>query len=441
MPQIDGALSGRASFGYARVESMVPVLLQVGPVALYSFGAMLALGFLAGGAVLGNQLEARGLDRGHASSIVWWAAIGGIVGSRILSVANDWGQFLTAPVDFIFSGAGFVWYGGLIGGTLSVSIYVWVRKLPWLAVGDCVMVGLVLGQAIGRVGCQLSGDGDWGHVSDLPWAMAYTRAIFGWNYAPGVLVQPAPVYESLMYSGIFVLLLQLSRDSARADGTMFFTYLLLTGVARFLVEFIRIEPRLWLDLTEAQWIGIGSMAAGAIGLVWVRRPAALAPTAVVLLATCLVACTGPKTAPDFVAQDLKGQAVRLSQHRGKVVFLNLWTTWCPPCREEMPAMKRLAKKLAGEGFVMIAVSEDDEAGKVQAFVDEMNIDFPVLIDSTGSVGRQYGITGYPETFIIDRAGKQVARYIGPRDWSDPQVEKDIRTLIDEGRWVRGPDGN
>ena len=133
--------------------------------------------------------------------------------------------------------------------------------------------------------------------------------------------------------------------------------------------------------------------------------------------------------------------MRLTQHRGKVVFLNLWTTWCPPCREEMPAMQRLAKRLDGQGFVMIAVSEDDDASKVQAFVDEMKIEFPVLIDPTGSVGRAYGITGYPETFIIDRKGKQVARYIGPRDWTDPQIEKDLRTLIDEGRWVRGPDGN
>lgn len=104
-------------------------------------------------------------------------------------------------------------------------------------------------------------------------------------------------------------------------------------------------------------------------------------------------------------------------------------------------MQRLAKKLEGEGFVMLAVSEDDEASKVRAFVEEMNIDFPVLIDSTGSVGRTYGITGYPETFIIDREGRQVARFIGPRNWSDPQIETDIRTLIDEGRWVRGPDGN
>jgi len=420
---------------------MVPVLLQFGPIALYSFGAMLALAFLAGGAIVGNQLEVRGLDRRHASSIVWWAAIGGIVGSRVLSLANDWAQFLESPLTFVVSGAGFVWYGGLIGGFLSVSLYIWTRALPYFAVADCVAVGLVLGQAIGRVGCQLAGDGDWGHVSALPWAIAYTRAIFDWEYPAGVLVQPAPVYESLMYSLIFLFLFERSRDPARQpEGTLLFAYLGLTGLARFLVEFVRIEPRLWLDLTEAQWIGLASMAAGLIGILWLRRRSAWV-SVLASLALVTLGCTGPKTAPAFVAQDLDGQAVTLAQHRGKVVFLNLWTTWCPPCRREMPAMQRLAEKLEGEGFVMLAVSEDDSVDDVRAFVEEMGIGFPVLIDSTGTVGRAYGITGYPETFIIDREGKQMARFIGPRDWTDPQVERDLRTLIDEGRWVRGPDGN
>jgi peroxiredoxin len=311
-------------------------------------------------------------------------------------------------------------------------------------VADCVSVGLVLGQAIGRVGCQLSGDGDWGQISELPWSMAYTRAIFGWDYAPGVLVHPAPVYESLAYAATFLFLLHLSRDAARQpDGTVFFAYMVLTGIARFLVEFIRIEPRLWLDLTEAQWIALACVAIGGAGLLWQRRPTATATATAALALSVGIAggCTGPKAAPDFVAQDLSGQAVRLSQHRGKVVFLNLWTTWCPPCREEMPAMQRLSEKLQGEGFVMLAVSEDDAMDKVKAFVEEMKVGFPVLIDSTGSVGRLYGITGYPETFIIDREGRQVARFIGPRDWSDPKIEQDLRTLIDEGRWVRGPDGN
>src|SRR5690606_30840318 len=112
-------------------SSMVPVLVQIGPLALYSFGAMLALAFLAAGYVLGNLLEARGLDRGHASSIVWWAAIGGLVGSRVLAIINDWSGFVAAPLSSLLTGAGFVWYGGLVGGFVSVSAYIRMRGLPW----------------------------------------------------------------------------------------------------------------------------------------------------------------------------------------------------------------------------------------------------------------------------------------------------------------------
>ncbi|MBM4267323.1 MAG: redoxin domain-containing protein [Deltaproteobacteria bacterium] len=421
---------------------MHPVLVQLGPIALYSFGAMLALGFLAAGVLVARGLEARGLDRGHASSIVWWAAVGGIVGSRVLSLANDWSAFLASPMSYLVTGAGFVWYGGLVGGTVGVTLYVLLRGLPWLAVADSIAVGLVLGQAIGRVGCQLAGDGDWGTESSLPWAMAYTKAIFGWPYPPGTLVHPAPVYESLLYSGIFLVLLQLSREPARhPDGTLLSLYLILTGIARFFVEAVRIEPRLWLGLTEAQWFGIASVAIGLGLFAWARRGAGLAAAAVIVWAVTLTGCTDAKQAPDFVAQTLTGQAVNLSAQRGKVVFLNLWTTWCPPCREEMPAMQALSKKFSDEDFVILAVSEDDGVPAVKKFVDEMRLDFPVLIDSTGAVGRRYGITGYPETFLIDREGKQVARFIGPRDWRDPAFERDLRTLIDEGRWVRGPDGN
>ena len=104
-------------------------------------------------------------------------------------------------------------------------------------------------------------------------------------------------------------------------------------------------------------------------------------------------------------------------------------------------MEALAEKLGAQDFVMLAVSEDDGSEPVRRFVDEMKITFPVLVDSTGEIGRRYGITGYPETFIIDREGRQLARFIGPRDWRDPAIERDLKTLIDTGKWVRGPDGN
>lgn len=105
-------------------------------------------------------------------------------------------------------------------------------------------------------------------------------------------------------------------------------------------------------------------------------------------------------------------------------------------------MEALSKKFAAEDFVMLAISEDDGgAPVVKKFVEEMKLTFPVLVSPTGEIGRAYGVFGYPETFIIDREGRQVARYIGPRDWKDPSFEQDLRTLITEGRWPKGPDGN
>ncbi len=426
---------------------MVPVLVELGPIKLYTFGAMLALAFLGAGAVMEQGLERRGLDRSHVTPIVTWAAIGGILGSRILALLNDWQAFLSAPLDRLVTGAGFVWYGGLVGGFLAVTAYVLRSGLPWPLVVDAIAPGLALGQAIGRVGCQLSGDGDWGHESTLPWAMPYPNAIFGWPHPAGYRVHPAPVYESLLYSGIFLWLLSLSRreeDERIAPGTVLCWYLVLSGIARFLVEAVRIEPRLWLGITEAQWFGVASVVAGFAGMAWARRHRdRIAGLAMVLVcATALGSgCTSSPTAPDFVAQDLAGQAVRLSSQRGKVVFLNLWATWCPPCRSEMPAMAALAKQMGAQDFVVLAVSEDDSPEQVKRFVDEMKLDFPVLVDPTGEVGRRYGITGYPETFIIDRDGRQLARFIGPREWTDPAIVRDLKTLIDTGKWVRGPDGN
>ena len=426
-------------------RSMIPVLFQLGPLALYSFGAMLALAFLVAGYVTGNGLEARGLDRAHASSIVWWGAIGGIVGSRILAIVNDWSQFVASPLSSVLTGSGFVWYGGLVGGFLSVSAYIRYAGLPWLLVVDAIAPALAIGQAIGRIGCQLAGDGDWGTPSTLPWAMAYPRAISGWTEPAGVRVHPAPVYESLLYSGAFVILYRLARQPNRlADGSVLCVYLILSGIARFLVEAVRIEPRYALGLSEAQWFGIASVIAGTLGLFWAKsRRAALAPLVAIALLLFAGGCnSGGKGAPDFVAQDLQGQAVRLSAQRGKVVFLNFWATWCPPCRMEMPSMQALSKKFAAEDFVMLAISEDDGgAPVVKKFVQENGLTFPILVSPTGEIGRSYGVYGYPETFLIDREGNLVARFIGPRDWRDPRFEQDLRTLIKEGRWVRGPDGN
>jgi peroxiredoxin len=128
--------------------------------------------------------------------------------------------------------------------------------------------------------------------------------------------------------------------------------------------------------------------------------------------------------------DLEGQAVRLSAYRGQVVLVNLWATWCPPCREEMPSMEKLHQRLREKGFVLLAVSEDEGgAGVVRPFVEQMRLTFRVLLDPGGDVGRKYGVWGYPESFLVDREGRIVERVIGPRDWGAPAEIARIEALL------------
>lgn len=146
-----------------------------------------------------------------------------------------------------------------------------------------------------------------------------------------------------------------------------------------------------------------------------------------------LASRGPKVAPDFAVADLAGRTVRLSGLRGRVVLLNLWTTWCPPCREEMPSMERLYTRFRDRDFELLAVSQDEDGKRVvEPFVREMRLSFPVLIDPEHQVGDRYGVWGYPETFVIDRNGYVVERVIGPRDWSSPQSIAQLEALIAAG---------
>jgi phosphatidylglycerol:prolipoprotein diacylglycerol transferase len=250
-----------------------PVIFSFGPITVYSFGVMLALAFLAAGNVLGRELARKGMDPEFASSMVLWAAIGGLAGSRLLSIADDWEGFLAHPLAFIFTGAGFVFYGGLIGGFLTVTLFIRSRHLSWLRVSDSIAPGLAIGQAIGRIGCQLAGDGDWGTPTTLPWGMRFPNAIIGWeswvraNGLPlDVRVHPAPIYETLGYGAVFFVLWSMRR-SRQPDGMILWWYLLLSGTVRFLVEFVRINPTLAFGLSEAQWISLALIAIATV-LIW-----------------------------------------------------------------------------------------------------------------------------------------------------------------------------
>ena len=133
---------------------------------------------------------------------------------------------------------------------------------------------------------------------------------------------------------------------------------------------------------------------------------------------------GPATgyaAVDFTLPDLGGTPVKLSDLRGKIVFLNLWATWCPPCRAEMPSMQALYEHFKGRDFAMVAVAEDTNAEDVAAFVKELGLTFPVVLDTDNRLPARFGVTGFPETFVIDRDGQVIKHVIGPEEWMDPKV--------------------
>lgn len=140
---------------------------------------------------------------------------------------------------------------------------------------------------------------------------------------------------------------------------------------------------------------------------------------------------GPKAA-DFKLETLDGGTVSLDQFAGKVVFLNIWATWCGPCREEMPSMETLYNELKGnKDFVILAISQDVKGrSAVAPYVEKNGYHFTVLLDPENKVGSSYDVSGVPETFIIDRKGRIVAHHMGAFDWSRPDVKDALQQLLD-----------
>ena len=255
---------------------MYPVLFQFGPFTIYSLGVLWALGALCAGWVARLELKRYRFDPELASSMVFAAAVGGLIGARLLLILEEWHDFLRSPWSFIFSGSGFSWYGGLIGGTIAVTWWVRRHRILWLKAADISAPALALGYGVGRIGCFLAGDATWGKVADVPWAMAFPNAIAGWvdpltgvPYLPAVKVHPTQIYESIQSLIVFGILWPL-RKRGYPNGTIFWLYLILAGSMRFLVEFLRANPVVGLGMTEYQWISIALMALGLLGLLRLR---------------------------------------------------------------------------------------------------------------------------------------------------------------------------
>lgn len=137
----------------------------------------------------------------------------------------------------------------------------------------------------------------------------------------------------------------------------------------------------------------------------------------------------PFIAPDFVLMGEDSKTYRLSDYRGKVVVLNFWATWCPPCRDEMPSLERAYQKIKGEDIVILAVNVGEDGDTVFAFTGQYPVSFPLPLDRDGSVIAKYPVIGLPTTFIIDPRGNVTHRAIGGREWDDDRLLGQLRKLL------------
>ena len=143
----------------------------------------------------------------------------------------------------------------------------------------------------------------------------------------------------------------------------------------------------------------------------------------------LIKPSRPKVAEDFALPTPDGASFRLAEQRGKVVLVNFWATWCPPCLEEMPAMERLWRRHKDAGFVLVAISLDADPKKVPPFVGARKFSFPVALDPKMAVAEKYGVRALPSSFVIDRQGMMAGVALGPRSWDDSAAHGLVQAML------------
>jgi phosphatidylglycerol:prolipoprotein diacylglycerol transferase len=259
---------------------MYPTLFRIGHFSLSTYGVIVAFAAFAAAWVAARSFRERGLDGDHAWSLLVYALVGGFIGAKLYYV------ILHGDPGTLLSRGGFVWYGGLIGGALSVAYAIYRKRLPFWTAADAIAPSIALGHGIGHIACFFSGD-SYGLPSNLPWAVAFPygappstagalRREFGVALPDGIpddvliRVHPTMLYSALALFLIFALLWRLRRRREPA-GWLFGLYLLLSGLERFLVELVRAkDDRLLWGFTTAQAIAIASVVGGALLLLALR---------------------------------------------------------------------------------------------------------------------------------------------------------------------------
>src|SRR5262245_45127136 len=257
---------------------MHPILFRPFGFPISTFGVMMAVGFLVSAWIVAKRLREYGVDPEASSTILIYAMIGGVVGSKLYFAVDEWLRTGTPFLPLLLSRAGITWYGGLIGGTLLVVLATRLHGLPTRVIASSVAASAPFGQACGRIGCFLVGDDD-GRETDLPWGVAFPEG------APPT-IDPATgrvfaVHPTQLYEVAWLLLLGAFLWRRRHSSTFLFgEYLIGAGIGRFVIEFWRVNPRVALGLTEAQWIALAMIAFGGLGCLHFRgRPEPLAADA------------------------------------------------------------------------------------------------------------------------------------------------------------------
>jgi len=244
---------------------MYPILIKVGPLSVHAYGFFIALAFLFGIWISYNYLKREGLDPNMVFDLAIFVLISAIIGARLFYVIGEWEQYRNAPIEiFMVQKGGLVFLGGFLLALLAVILYARFKNIPLLKLFDALAPGTALGYSIARIGCFLNGC-CFGLPTKLPWGIVFPPVALASNYFPGEHLHPTQIYSLLSMLTVFVVLVWIYRKK-KFDGQIFFWWLILYSIYRFLVEFLRFSPIHWIGLTPSQWMVLFAFIYGVWGL-------------------------------------------------------------------------------------------------------------------------------------------------------------------------------
>src|SRR6266481_8007962 len=258
---------------------MIP-FINIGPLSIGTFGLMMWAAFVVAFFVMNADFRRRNLPV-DPQIVIGVCAVAGVAGAKLYHVLESPSELMAAPFSLIFSRSGFAWFGGFIAGLLALIYFARRYQIPVLTFLDACAPAAAAGYAVGRIGCLLSGDGDYGQPTSLPWGMSFpppalvpsTDVCPKYGMPADCRVHPTPIYEFIVGMVLAYFLWKLGEKVIRAEmpqGIVLGAFLILSGLARFLVEFIRINPRIYLGLSNAQLASLASIVAGIFVYVMVR---------------------------------------------------------------------------------------------------------------------------------------------------------------------------